>query len=93
MGKPIILSFEVCDENDKININMNLIANAVLNGIDAIFLKTGSLNMYDTSQLIKNIDIVCREAECARWQKEIFDELSYKVEKLFEYRIFLCHNL
>ncbi|XP_031773055.1 pyruvate kinase-like [Apis florea] len=79
MGKPIILSFEVCDENNKINIDMNLIANAVLDGIDAIFLKTGSLNMKDTSQLIKDIDIICREAECARWQKEIFDELSYKV--------------
>ncbi|XP_016914153.3 pyruvate kinase [Apis cerana] len=79
MGKPIILSFEVCDENNKVNIDMNLIANAVLNGIDAILLKTGSLNMNDTSQLIKDIDIVCREAECARWQKEIFDELSYKV--------------
>lgn len=59
---------------------MNLIAHAVLNGVDAIFLKTGAMNMKDTTKLLRDVDIVCREAESARWQKEIFDELSYKVE-------------
>lgn len=58
---------------------MNLIAHAVLNGVDAIFLKTGAMNMKDTTKLLRDVDIVCREAESARWQKEIFDELSYKV--------------
>lgn len=58
---------------------MNLIASAVLNGVDTILLKTGSLDSKGTTELLKNVDIVCREAESARWQKEIFDELSYKV--------------
>ncbi|XP_017762660.1 PREDICTED: pyruvate kinase-like [Eufriesea mexicana] len=78
MGKPIVLGFQVCN-NETPDIDMNLIANAVLNGVDAIFLKTGSLNMKESTQLLKDVDRVCREAESARWQKEIFDELSHKV--------------
>lgn len=60
-------------------LDLNLIANAVLNGADGIFLKTGSLNEKETVEVIKNVDAVCRQAESARWQKEIFDELNYKV--------------
>ncbi|XP_033296966.1 pyruvate kinase-like [Bombus bifarius] len=78
IGKPIVLGFQVYN-NEQLNIDMNLIAHAVLNGVDAIFLKTGAMNMKDTTKLLKDVDIVCREAESARWQKEIFDELSYKV--------------
>ncbi|KAK9298554.1 hypothetical protein QLX08_008146 [Tetragonisca angustula] len=78
VGKPIVLGFQVYN-NEKLNIDMNLIAHAVLNGVDAIFLKTGAMNMKDITKLLKDVDIVCREAESARWQKEIFDELSYKV--------------
>ncbi|KOC58949.1 Pyruvate kinase isozymes R/L [Habropoda laboriosa] len=78
MGKPVALGFQVSN-NGKLNIDMNLIANAVLNGVDAIFLKTGTLNAKETTKLLKDVDMVCREAESARWQKEIFDELSCKV--------------
>ncbi|XP_017893500.2 pyruvate kinase-like [Ceratina calcarata] len=78
IGKPIVLGFQVCN-NGKLNIDMNLIANAVLNGVDAILLKTGSLEPKEVSQLLKDVDVVCREAESALWQKDIFDELSYKV--------------
>ncbi|KAK1135270.1 hypothetical protein K0M31_008041 [Melipona bicolor] len=81
IGKPIVLGFQVYN-NEKLNIDMNLIAHAVLNGVDAIFLKTGAMNMKDITKLLKDVDIVCREAESARWQKEIFDELSYKVFKM-----------
>ncbi|KAF3423639.1 hypothetical protein E2986_13158 [Frieseomelitta varia] len=81
IGKPIVLGFQVYN-NEELNIDMNLIAHAVLNGVDAIFLKTGAMNMKDITKLLKDVDIVCREAESARWQKEIFDELSYKVLKL-----------
>lgn len=68
--------------NEELNIDMTLIAHAVLNGVDAIFLKTGAMNMKDITKLLKDVDIVCREAESARWQKELFDELSYKVFKM-----------
>ncbi|KZC14922.1 Pyruvate kinase, partial [Dufourea novaeangliae] len=78
VGKPIIFSFQVL-KNKVPELDVNLIANAVLNGVDAIFLKTGSLNEKETTELINNVDAVCREAESARWQKEIFDELSYKM--------------
>ncbi|CAK9829804.1 Pyruvate kinase PKLR [Anthophora retusa] len=78
LGKPVALGFQV-RSNGKSNIDMNLIASAVLNGVDAIFLKTGTLDMKETTKLLKNIDMICREAESARWQKAIFDELSYKV--------------
>ncbi|CAD1478791.1 unnamed protein product, partial [Heterotrigona itama] len=77
IGKPIVLGFQVYND-EKLNIDMNLIAHAVLNGVDGIFLKTGAMNANDITKLLKAVDIVCREAESARWQKEIFDELSYK---------------
>ncbi|XP_054016574.1 pyruvate kinase PKM-like [Hylaeus anthracinus] len=77
IGKPVILGFDVC--KDESNLDMNLIANAVLNGVDTIFLKTGSLDAKETTELIKSVDVVCREAESARWQKEIFYELGNKV--------------
>lgn len=76
-----MLGFQVYN-NEELTIDMNLIAHAVLNGVDAIFLKTGAMNMKDIIKLLKDVDIVCREAESARWQKEIFDVLSYKVFKM-----------
>lgn len=78
MGKPVTLGFRVKgDECPK--VDMNLIANAVLTGTDGVFLKAGALNSKETIELLKNVDVVCREAESARWQKEVSNELSYKV--------------
>nr|XP_031834389.1 pyruvate kinase-like [Nomia melanderi] len=76
IGKPVILSYHISND---LKLDLNLIANAVLNGAGAIFLKTGSLNEKETVEVIKNVDAVCRQAESARWQKEIFDELNYKM--------------
>ncbi|XP_076763134.1 pyruvate kinase [Xylocopa sonorina] len=76
--KPIALGFRTCSD-EKLSIDMSLIANAVLNGVDGIFLKTGNLGTKETVRLLNDVDAVCREAESARWQKEIFNELSYKV--------------
>ncbi|XP_078036483.1 pyruvate kinase [Augochlora pura] len=77
-GKPVVLSFHV-SKNSALKLDVNLIANAVLNGVDAIFLKTGELNGKETSELIKKVDVVCRQAESARCQREIFDELACKM--------------
>ncbi|XP_076374838.1 pyruvate kinase [Megalopta genalis] len=77
-GKPVILSFHVSKKNAS-KLDVNLIANAVLSGVDVIFLKTGELNGKETSELIKKVDVVCRQAESARYQREIFDELACKM--------------
>lgn len=58
---------------------MNDIACAVLDGVDSIFLATGTLSVEDTVKVVKKVDRACREAECARWQRQNFEELSYKV--------------
>ncbi|XP_029044342.2 pyruvate kinase PKM-like [Osmia bicornis bicornis] len=80
VGKPVTLGFRVkSDECPK--IDMNLIANAVLTGSDGVFLKTGALNSRETVELLKNVDIVCREAESARWQKEVSNQFNYKIPK------------
>ncbi|XP_012141373.1 pyruvate kinase isoform X2 [Megachile rotundata] len=78
VGKPVMLAFHVPNCGQP-RIDMNLIANAVLTGTDGIFLKTGTLNCKQTSELLKNIDVICREAESARWQREIFNDLSHKI--------------
>lgn len=81
------MGFHVC-KHEHPKIHTNLIASAVLNGVDAIFLATGELNAKETTELLKEVDTVCREAESARWQKQIFDELSYKVLRTFTYSYF-----
>ena len=75
----MVVGFQVLDENGCSKMNMSEIANAVLEGADTIFLTTGTLNAKETADLIRKVDIVCREAESARWQRQLFEELSYKV--------------
>ncbi|KAG7213001.1 hypothetical protein KM043_002339 [Ampulex compressa] len=77
VGKPIAVTFRG-GGNTESKIDMDLIASAVLDGADAVFLTTGNMNTRETVELVKNIDVVCREAESARWQRQIFNELSYK---------------
>ncbi|XP_047368243.1 pyruvate kinase-like [Vespa velutina] len=71
IGKPIVINFRP-KHNKTPKINTELIAIAVLDGADTICLATGNLNLKDTLLLVKEIDTVCREAESARWQREIF---------------------
>ncbi|XP_035724431.1 pyruvate kinase-like [Vespa mandarinia] len=71
IGKPIVINFRP-KLNKTPKINTELIAIAVLDGADTICLATGNLNLKDTLLLVKEIDTVCREAESARWQREIF---------------------
>ncbi|XP_043273321.1 pyruvate kinase-like [Venturia canescens] len=80
VGKPVIIGFNiVAGENDREpKLDSSLIANAVLEGIDGIFLATGFLNVEETVNLLQSVKLVCREAENARWQRQIFQELSYK---------------
>ncbi|KAK2583105.1 hypothetical protein KPH14_009132 [Odynerus spinipes] len=75
VGKPVVIIFHPKIENTP-RVNLELVANAVLDGVDTIFLATGSLGLKDTVKLVKDVDVACREAESARWQKEIFDTLS-----------------
>ncbi|XP_076655565.1 pyruvate kinase [Halictus rubicundus] len=82
-GKPVILSFHISKDKAP-RLDVNLIANAVLNGVDTIFLKTGAMNGKETSELIKNVDLVCRQAESARCQREIFDELICKPRTILD---------
>ncbi|XP_076296623.1 pyruvate kinase [Lasioglossum baleicum] len=77
-GKPVILSFHM-SKGKAPGLDVNLIANAVLNGVDGIFLKTGEMDGKETSELIKNVDLVCRQAESARCRREMFDELICKI--------------
>lgn len=78
MGKPVVVTYRVSSDG-QMKFELDLVANAVLEGADSIFLATGSLDTKETLRLIENVDVVCREAECARWQRQIFKELSYKV--------------
>ncbi|XP_043499370.1 pyruvate kinase-like [Polistes fuscatus] len=75
VGKPVVIIFHPQLE-ERPKINKELIANAVLDGADTICLATGNLNLKDTLKLIKDAHVVCREAESARWQREIFDTFS-----------------
>ncbi|XP_015589639.1 pyruvate kinase PKM [Cephus cinctus] len=77
LGKPVIVAFDVKNQECS-HGNMSQIANAVLEGADSIHLRTGNLDVMETIQLVKKVDIVCREAESARWQRQLFEELSYK---------------
>lgn len=77
-------------------INVELVATAVLDGADTISLTTGNLNLKDTLQLVQEINIVCREAESARWQREIFNTftnlVSYYVIYCFIYKQSVLKN-
>ena len=73
------MRFELSYEVENLKMNMGEIANAVLEGADTIYLATGVLQAKETADLIRKVDIVCREAESARWQRQLFEELSYKV--------------
>nr|KAF7392173.1 hypothetical protein H0235_017172 [Vespula pensylvanica] len=74
-GKPVVINF--CPIVEKMpKINVELVATAVLDGADTISLTTGNLNLKDTLQLVQEINIVCREAESARWQREIFNTFT-----------------
>ncbi|KAK0181900.1 hypothetical protein PV327_000084 [Microctonus hyperodae] len=77
VGKPVVVTYRVSSDG-QMKFELDLVANAVLEGADSIFLATGSLDTKETLRLIENVDVVCREAECARWQRQIFQELSYK---------------
>lgn len=81
IGKPVIIGFDIiANENDsEAKLDSSLVANAVLEGVDGIFLATGALNVEETVNLVQSVHLVCREAENARWQRQIFQELSYKV--------------
>ncbi|KAL2735947.1 pyruvate kinase-like [Vespula squamosa] len=72
MGKPVVINFRPILEKIP-KINTELIATAVLDGADTISLVTGNLNFKDTLQLVKETNTICREAESARWQREIFN--------------------
>ncbi|KAI4500812.1 hypothetical protein M0802_004023 [Mischocyttarus mexicanus] len=75
VGKPVVVTFHP-KSKERPKINKELIANAVLDGADTICLATGNLNLNDTLELIKDAHVVCREAESARWQREIFDTFT-----------------
>ncbi|XP_048513437.1 pyruvate kinase PKM-like [Athalia rosae] len=77
VGKPVIIAVRIKGIEPSYT-EMNDISCAVLDGVDSIFLATGDLSVEDTVKVIKNVDIACREAECARWQRQNFEELSYK---------------
>lgn len=68
----------------RVKLDLDLLANAILEGVDGIFLATGSVvDMNELVKVIEDVDLVCREAESARWQRQIFHELSYKVLNMF----------
>ncbi|XP_046742507.1 pyruvate kinase PKM-like [Diprion similis] len=77
VGKPVIIAVRIKGTEPSYT-DMNDISCAVLDGVDSIFLATGALSVDETVKVVKNVDIACREAECARWQRQTFEELSYK---------------
>ncbi|XP_074104623.1 pyruvate kinase PKM [Cotesia typhae] len=80
VGKPAILTHRVSTTDVKVKLDLDLLANAILEGVDGIFLATGSVvDMNEHVKIIEDVDLVCREAESARWQRQIFHELSYKI--------------
>ena len=91
IGKPVMVGFGSFDGDDgAAKLDLSLLANSVLEGVDGIFLATGSLSVKDTVNLVRDAHAVCREAEQARWQRQIFEELTYKVEFFFLLVIELC---
>ncbi|KAH0566562.1 hypothetical protein KQX54_001770 [Cotesia glomerata] len=80
VGKPAILTHRVSTTDGRVKLDLDLLANAILEGVDGIFLATGSVvDMNELVKVIEDVDLVCREAESARWQRQIFHELSYKI--------------
>lgn len=83
VGKPVIVAVRTKGASPS-QSEMNDISSAVLDGVDSIFLATGSLGVEDTVNVVKSVDVACREAECARWQRQNFEELSYKVSLVMQ---------
>lgn len=82
-GKPVILKtplFSFLDILSKIvKAELSDIANAVLDGIDCIFLCHERSAYEHADKCIQQIATTCKEAEAAVWQKQIVKELSNNV--------------
>ncbi|KAL2723304.1 pyruvate kinase-like [Vespula maculifrons] len=91
-GKPVVINFRpIIEKMPKINVE--LVATAVLDGADTISLTTGNLNLKDTLQLVQEINIICREAESARWQREIFNTFTNLVSYCATIPLDVVHSI
>ncbi|XP_057338019.1 pyruvate kinase-like [Microplitis mediator] len=80
IGNPVIVTYRVSTTDGRVKLDLDLLANAILEGVDGIFLATGSsIDINKLKKLIEDVDLTCREAENARCQRQIFHELSYKI--------------
>ncbi|XP_023290529.1 pyruvate kinase [Orussus abietinus] len=77
VGKPVVVVLHV-ETECSLQVSTAHVVNAVLEGADSILLATGASSAENTIDLVKKVDKACREAECARWQRQLFQELSYK---------------
>ncbi|KAK0079582.1 hypothetical protein PV326_008661 [Microctonus aethiopoides] len=56
VGKPVVVTYRVASDG-QMKFELDLVANAVLEGADCIFLATGSLDTKETLRLIENASI------------------------------------
>ncbi|KAK0163778.1 hypothetical protein PV328_002473 [Microctonus aethiopoides] len=56
VGKPVVVTYRVASDG-QMKFELDLVANAVLEGADCIFLATGSLDTKETLRLIENVDV------------------------------------
>ncbi|KAJ8939821.1 hypothetical protein NQ318_014948 [Aromia moschata] len=79
-GKPCVCTIKISDLRSISKSEVCDIANAVLDGADALLIPPEAC----IKDLVKSIVVICKEAEPAVYQKQIFNELSNSITSPME---------
>ncbi|XP_011305724.1 pyruvate kinase PKM-like isoform X2 [Fopius arisanus] len=77
VGKAVLVTYRVADDNST-KLKLESVTNAVLEGIDTIFLASPIFDLKNTIKVFEDIELVLRKAEAARWHRQILQYSSYK---------------
>ncbi|CAH1960917.1 unnamed protein product [Acanthoscelides obtectus] len=71
LGKPVISSINISDLRSVSKSELSDIANAIIDGSDALMIPQSAC----TKDIFNSICVICKEAEPAVYQRNIFEEL------------------
>ncbi|CAG9767090.1 unnamed protein product [Ceutorhynchus assimilis] len=85
-GIPVICATNIIDVISLNKSEVCDIANSIMDGTDALLINQSAC----TKEVVKEVTIVCKEAEPAVYQKQIFNELVYNISSPNESIYSLC---